>query len=685
METTILVTFSVIPGEGYFRMDFCAGCLTPRISSSKPGADGREVSNLISCDLAARRKGFMGEYFITPPVNISIEFSVPIDIGHIKLGARLEHMCSTGFSVFTAPEEVTQCHQHSKECDEYPLSTSFESCSPVSLYTSGPSSVHSTSLYSKNASSDFVNRKAQSSENRDDKIDGIQFCVGKYYTQGEDHIYLRNPYYKHWMNISLPAINEGSNGSSIYNGSLRHSNRQALRCVKNVVIKILQTSVKGPPVLCFVEIWGQPGISTGKIERKELLQKWASRKKIEASLPLVPRMYNSDPEESKTETPISETLRIQDSLEIPEDFLDPLTCEVMTVPLLLPSGHSIDAHTLDRFAANEAIWGRTASDPFTGVPFKAGLKPIPNVPLKARIDRFLLLHTNHPEVHRTARTVGSAHSLSSHYNSSQDKSKAQEQNSSSLTYNRKRTVKDKMPDEFEHHKKILRGHNDGAITRDLKDISSVRVDSDVNKVAQGTADTLQAEVEAFLQGKPKYVPTEKSTSNQNICDKQETKKVADNFHSKYHSLVAKSSASKFRSQALNSTAALIKSQTHVSWHGKGMSNGNHGLVQMIGGALSVTHGRTVQTRSIPIHRSSSKLTSLVHGDCKMPHFDLTPLSSAKCSCGKQQALYDLSCHHVMCRTCLLQNTNGPQVQCCVCKKVCKRLDVSKHHEKSIFS
>ena len=40
-----------------------------------------------------------------------------------------------------------------------------------------------------------------------------------------------------------------------------------------------------------------------------------------------------------------------------------------------------------RFIASEAMWGRPASDPFTGIPFKPGQMPSPNVPLKARIDR----------------------------------------------------------------------------------------------------------------------------------------------------------------------------------------------------------------------------------------------------------------------------------------------------------
>ena len=62
----------------------------------------------------------------------------------------------------------------------------------------------------------------------------------------------------------------------------------------------------------------------------------------------------------------------------------------MTLPLLLPSGVSVDHTTLEEFQKREATWGRPPNDPFTGVPFTATSKPLPNPHLKGRIDRFLL-------------------------------------------------------------------------------------------------------------------------------------------------------------------------------------------------------------------------------------------------------------------------------------------------------
>lgn len=75
---------------------------------------------------------------------------------------------------------------------------------------------------------------------------------------------------------------------------------------------------------------------------------------------------------------------------IPDDFLDPITQEVMLLPMLLPSGMSVDNSTLEEHQKREATWGRAPNDPFTGVPFTSMSRPVPNPQLKSRIDHFLL-------------------------------------------------------------------------------------------------------------------------------------------------------------------------------------------------------------------------------------------------------------------------------------------------------
>lgn len=60
------------------------------------------------------------------------------------------------------------------------------------------------------------------------------------------------------------------------------------------------------------------------------------------------------------------------------------------LPMLLPSGVSVDNTTLEEHQKREATWGRPPNDPFTGVPFSSTSQPLPNPHLKNRIDRFLL-------------------------------------------------------------------------------------------------------------------------------------------------------------------------------------------------------------------------------------------------------------------------------------------------------
>ena len=95
------------------------------------------------------------------------------------------------------------------------------------------------------------------------------------------------------------------------------------------------------------------------------------------------------------------------SLDVPENFLDPITCEIMTQPIVLPSGKVIDQSTLEKHEENEAIWGRPSSDPFTGIPLSQARRPVAAIALKAQIDKFLLENSDAEEVRQLPRVLGS--------------------------------------------------------------------------------------------------------------------------------------------------------------------------------------------------------------------------------------------------------------------------------------
>lgn len=77
---------------------------------------------------------------------------------------------------------------------------------------------------------------------------------------------------------------------------------------------------------------------------------------------------------------------------VPKEFVDPLTCEVMSLPVILPSGYTVDQRTLDRHVEMEVSWGRNPTDPYTGVVLTTSNQPIINHKLKERIDRYALLN-----------------------------------------------------------------------------------------------------------------------------------------------------------------------------------------------------------------------------------------------------------------------------------------------------
>ena len=78
--------------------------------------------------------------------------------------------------------------------------------------------------------------------------------------------------------------------------------------------------------------------------------------------------------------------------DIPKEFVDPLTYEMMSLPIILPSGYVIDQTTLNKHIDMEKSWGRNASDPFTGILLNSSNQPMVKHKMKERIDKYALLN-----------------------------------------------------------------------------------------------------------------------------------------------------------------------------------------------------------------------------------------------------------------------------------------------------
>lgn len=177
-------------------------------------------------------------------------------------------------------------------------------------------------------------------------------------------------------------------------------NRHAFRSFTNasfVKIRILRTQ-KSVPCIGSIEIWGNP-----------------SKLCSPTTISTIGQLFNKTPT-SSTSAIESETCSDEvEDLIVPDDFKDALTFEIMSLPMTLPSGSTIDKSTLERYVESEATYGRYPSDPFTGVRFSDKCKPIFNASLKGRIDMFLLDNSEKVETFKMHRTVGTkqTHSVAS--------------------------------------------------------------------------------------------------------------------------------------------------------------------------------------------------------------------------------------------------------------------------------
>ncbi|UJR15336.1 hypothetical protein I4U23_002285 [Adineta vaga] len=135
-------------------------------------------------------------------------------------------------------------------------------------------------------------------------------------------------------------------------------------------------------------------------------------------------LSNSIPTEFKTKlqellfpTPVqpsasNDSISSKVSEEIPSDFLDSLTSDLMLIPMLLPSGHLIDRTTLEKCIAEDTRWSRLPRDPFTLKSFTEVTQPVVAQQLKMRIDQFLSEHQNDPKYRQYGRILDAKQTIS---------------------------------------------------------------------------------------------------------------------------------------------------------------------------------------------------------------------------------------------------------------------------------
>lgn len=316
-------------------VNFCVESVGTLIESDNLCADGYEVENLISP--AKRGRGFMAEYFIKPPVSVLVTLPCPAELSCVAVGLVRGSVRLTGFEIWAARD-----------------------------------------------GDDFV-------------------LIGKKFNATGDVVRFHNRCYAPRGPFALLNDGPSARGDVKREETLKHF---YCKHVSRVKLRLVRTTGSSSVGLGFLEIWGQSMAALcNPAAQNELIRKSRAALSTVPGFTETPTPYfapraeaapvgeRSPPQEPSSTR--AQSLSIgSDSPEfhIPADFQDALTFELMTQPVLLPSGQVVDQSTLDKHVEMEQRWGRVATDPFTGTPLTGGdaSRPKSLPELKSRIDHFVV-------------------------------------------------------------------------------------------------------------------------------------------------------------------------------------------------------------------------------------------------------------------------------------------------------
>lgn len=389
--------------------DFCHGLWDTRINSDVVSSDGYEISNLISRDKREKQKGFLAAGFVKPVVTILLSFPFPIDVYAVNMNLQVGAQTTCGLEIFAASlKSRSQRDSDPAVIISKDNMTQDSRCS----VTPGPA-ISRTSTHCQDISGlhhyqyDLnINNIKQEFKNLFVQILRIRIPEGKI-----GHFV--NPCFQSTPQVHCDSKIVGNACTNVHKCMLRHGH--LLRRTSHLVVRITQVHKGSVPCLGGIEVFGQLAQNSGtfvmnyarlissrlKEEKKEIPNGLCTRPVEKNKRPCVGSKEGSPPATLGSLGLPNGTSSHGDN--VPEDFIDPITLSIMTLPVLLPCGTTIDQTTLERHINSEKSWGHSPSDPFTGLPL--GSKVIPNAALKCRIDNFLL--SSDVNVSNLGRTIGS--------------------------------------------------------------------------------------------------------------------------------------------------------------------------------------------------------------------------------------------------------------------------------------
>ena len=390
-------------------MELVNCCLQPIVSTleiSSVEADGREALNLVSNDFKIREKGLQVERFVRPPIHLNMNLSLPVRLRYLVIW-------------FDLRDADDQCR----------LDVSIGSGTPVT----------GTGWPCQKSCGQFV-------------VSGAQPCLLLTIRQ--------------LLSLPLPNIVLGSHVlprlARVTLQPLKLNDALANR-ISSIIISVSRLSSSRPLAIKWLELWGLPSSACNKHQRRIFEQFRETLSSTPEPSLAVHDMYGSASSCRQQNIPVTSSECVVLSTEMvnrqhvggsvvvsstchrgvqarvrsdtnqlrepsdhacsvsanhtPERFLDEITCELMQVPMMLPSGHVVDQSTLHRTQQSDWLYGRPASDPFTGIPFSEHHKAKFCSKLKLEIDEFCSSRGNLAASSHCApggRSVGSAEDIERH-------------------------------------------------------------------------------------------------------------------------------------------------------------------------------------------------------------------------------------------------------------------------------
>ncbi|XP_066277683.1 RING finger protein 37-like [Branchiostoma lanceolatum] len=580
-------------------MDLCHPALHPRIHCDKVSADAYDVTNLVSADLRVRARGFRAEYFIKPPVHVILSFPFHIHIHRIDIDPCVGSNVSLGLQILTHSAASIE----NWLVDNKPGSTSASFNSTIN-----PEIFH------------LVGRAF---------LEERQFLCFKNNRYSSRHPFVGKDF--------LPGTLEGN----VYETNLWQKSLASLSKVSHLMVRIVRTQSASIPVLRSIRVYGQPSAACHKdvISLVYRISQHLKPPPVEDA----PSSVQSPPcKEEEVQDAARNMLQdpSEETPRIPLEYLDEITLELMALPMMLPSGHSVDQLTLDKHSQSEEVWGRPPSDPFTGVPYTRHSYPIPNTALKVRIDKFLLQEGKH--LSNVSRTVGRRTRLVAQNSTIANQNMSHSETSHTLqTPSTSNTVHSTAR---QVSKRCIKSSDSASMSNHAPKVSEVNA-------SQCTQDSSSENLT-------------KRCSDVHLCDLSEScrkrPKITDETHKPY---------SRSHEEALSQSldAALARTLGSIPTFKRRRKE--------------PAVGQVAASSLVNEHDNRLHINKGIHGNMT-PTAGPSGISCCRCNSPAAQNscnLLQLPCQHLMCRRCLLQVQQERTLVCSLCQKNFQTGDVVTVH------